>query len=276
MTWSAKNMQYVGMLRGFTHQYEKPVQYSLKLDKTELPCNEWIGQQLEIKFLDEIRCIHCNRKIKKTYNSGYCYPCFIDLAENDLCIVKPHECHFSQGTCRNEQFAHTYCMVPHYVYLSISSGVKVGLTRKGNQLKRWVDQGAIQAIPIAELPTRQMAGELEFELTQHVRDKTDWRKMLKDQTDLVELLETRDELFPLVTQRFQPFLIHDAIISEFQHPKINSPDKIKTYDLSKTPIIKDRLIGIKGNYFIFEHAVINMRKFSGYKVSITIEEHINE
>ncbi|WP_153944945.1 DUF2797 domain-containing protein, partial [Acinetobacter baumannii] len=70
-----------------------------------------------------------------------------------------------------------HCMIPHYVYLALSSGVKVGLTRKNNEKKRWVDQGAVRAIPIAEVPTRKMAGELEVYLTQYVADKTDWRKM---------------------------------------------------------------------------------------------------
>ncbi|MGF7034829.1 hypothetical protein J2T17_005798 [Paenibacillus mucilaginosus] len=259
-----------GMLQGLAHRYEAPVQYRLKLDDTEIPLNDWIGETLHIQFTGEIRCIHCSRKIKKTYNSGYCYPCFTELAENDLCIVKPHECHFDQGTCRDPEFAQTYCMVPHYVYLAVSSGLKVGLTRKGNQMKRWTDQGAMQAIPLAELPTRKLAGELEFELSKHVMDKTDWRKMLKGQVDEIDLLRSRQEILAHVPEAFRPYLLDDEEVHEFVYPQLQSPEKIKTYDLAKAPLITDRLIGIKGNYLIFEGAVLNVKKFSGYKVNMDI------
>ncbi|ALS23351.1 MULTISPECIES: DUF2797 domain-containing protein [Paenibacillus] len=260
---------YSGFLRGFMHRHESPVQYILRLDENEVQLNDWIGEQLEIRFLHEIRCIHCSRKIKKTYNSGYCYPCFIALAENDLCIVKPHECHFDQGTCRDEAFAQTHCMVPHYVYLAVSSGLKVGLTRKGNQMKRWTDQGAVQAIPIAELPTRKLAGELEFELSKHVMDKTDWRKMLKGEVSEIELLQSRDEILAHVPEAFKPYLLDDTKVFEFLYPQLEPVQKIKTYDLDKSPVITDRLIGIKGSYLMFGQAVMNVKKFSGYRVSIS-------
>ncbi|MCZ8520924.1 MULTISPECIES: DUF2797 domain-containing protein [Paenibacillus] len=261
-----------GILRGFTHRHDSPVHYSLKLDDTEISLNDWVGRTVHIQFTGEIRCVHCSRRIKKTYNSGYCYPCFTELAENDLCIVKPHECHFDQGTCRDPEFAKTYCMVPHYVYLAVSSGLKVGLTRKGNQMKRWTDQGALQAIPIAELPTRKLAGELEFELSKHVMDKTDWRKMLKGQVDEIDLLQSRRELLQHVPEAFRPYLLDDSDVYEFVYPLLESPEKIKTYDLAKAPLITDRLIGIKGNYLIFEGAVMNVKKFSGYKVSMDLVE----
>jgi hypothetical protein len=258
-----------GFLRGFSHEYGSPIKFILRLSESEIPLNGWIGERLQIQFLQEIRCIHCQKKIKKTYNSGYCYPCFIELAENDLCIIKPHECHYEKGTCRDKTFALTHCMVPHYVYLAISSGLKVGLTRKGNQMKRWTDQGAIQAIPIAELPTRKLAGELEFELSNYIHDKTDWRKMLKGNMDEIQLLEKRNEIIKYVPEFYKKYLLEESKMFEFLYPQIETIQKIKTYDLEKFPFFSDRLIGIKGNYLIFEEAVMNVKKYTGYKVSIS-------
>src|SRR5579875_2619879 len=132
---------------------------------------------MNLSFTGEKACIICGRKVKKLYQSGYCFPCVTTLAECDLCIVKPHECHFHKGTCRDESFAMTHCMIPHYVYLAFSSGFKVGLTRKGREFTRWIDQGASQAVLLAEVPTRKMAGEMEMAIAEHISDKTDWRKM---------------------------------------------------------------------------------------------------
>lgn len=162
----------------------------------------------------------------------------------------------------DEAFAQTHCMVPHYVYLAVSSGLKVGLTRKGNQMKRWTDQGAVQAIPIAELPTRKLAGELEFELSKHVMDKTDWRKMLKGEVSEIELLQSRDEILAHVPEAFKPYLLDDTKVFEFLYPQLEPVQKIKTYDLDKSPVITDRLIGIKGSYLMFGQAVMNVKKSS--------------
>ena len=53
-------------------------------------------------------------------------------------------------------------MQPHIVYLALSDDIKVGISRKSNSLNRWIDQGAVAAVPIAEVPDRKTAGELEF------------------------------------------------------------------------------------------------------------------
>ena len=42
----------------------------------------------------------------------------------------------------------------HIVYLSKTSGIKVGVTRSNNKTTRWIDQGAIEAIELIEVPNR--------------------------------------------------------------------------------------------------------------------------
>lgn len=262
-------MKHTGFLQGFTHQYEDPVQYILPLEDEKIIMNDWIGKTIRIEFLGKIKCISCGRSIKKTYNSGYCYPCFTKLPENDLCIVKPHECHYHLGTCRDPEWGEAHCMIPHYVYLAISSGVKVGLTRKHNEMKRWVDQGALRAIPIAEVPTRKLAGELEMHLTQYVADKTDWRKMLKGEIELVDLLELRDQMQAYFPDEFKPYILKEDEWIDVVYPILEQIKKVKTYNLDKQPVIEDCLIGIKGQYLIFTNGVINVRKYSGYQVEIS-------
>ena len=66
----------------------------------------------------------------------------------------------------------------HIVYLSKTSGIKVGVTRSNNMSTRWIDQGAIEAVELIEVPNRYLAGIAEVKLKEKFSDKTNWRKML--------------------------------------------------------------------------------------------------
>ncbi|NGQ95248.1 DUF2797 domain-containing protein [Brevibacillus sp. SYP-B805] len=265
-------MELRGVLHGLVHRYEhknEPVSYFMQINEEKMPLNELLGGQLTLSFLGEKNCIACGRKTNKTFNNGYCYPCFTKLPENDLCIVKPHECHFDKGTCRDESFGETHCMIPHYVYLALSSDVKVGLTRKHNQLKRWVDQGAVRAIPIAELPTRRMAGELEAHLSQYLPDKTNWRKMLKGEVNEVDLLVLREEVYGYFPDAFKPFFLREDEWVDITYPVLESAGKINSLSLDKQESISGRLIGVKAQYLILDCGVFHAKKHAGYQVSVT-------
>ncbi|GBF10177.1 DUF2797 domain-containing protein [Tepidibacillus infernus] len=263
-------MKVSGELRELVHKVEEPVQYFLQINEENIHLNPYIGKQMKLSYQNEIHCIHCGRKIKKSYNNGSCYPCFVKLPQNDLCIVKPHECHFDQGTCRDESFAEDHCMVPHYVYLALSSDVKVGLTRKTNAFKRWVDQGAVQSIPIAELPTRKMAGELEFYLSQFMPDKTNWRKMLKGEIAEKDLFKIREEIREKIPEEFHPYLLEVEQIHAFIYPILETLDHISSLTLDKQSKIEGRLLGIKGQYLLLDSGVINIKKHAGYLVQIEL------
>jgi hypothetical protein len=269
-------IQVAGFLRELKTIPDTPVQYFLQVGDQTVALNEWLGDTVRLAFTGVRACIACGRKVKKLYNNGYCYPCFTTLAECDLCIVKPHECHFDKGTCRDEQFAKEHCMIPHYVYLAFSNHVKVGLTRKNRQFTRWMDQGAIRAIPIAELPTRKLAGELEVAISQHIPDKTDWRKMLKGEFDEVDLLETLAFVRSIIPERFREYLLDSEQVYEFTYPLLESIDKIKSLGFDKTDCIEGRLIGIKGQYMLLDQGVLNVKKHSGYEVLVTVEKGTDE
>jgi hypothetical protein len=48
------------------------------------------------------------------------------------------------------------------------------------------------------------------------------------------------------------------------------PLKVKSFNLDKTPTIGGTLMGIKGQYLIFDTGVINMRKYGGYHLSLQV------
>ena len=85
-------------------------------------------------------------------------------------------------------------LVPHYVYLANSTGIKVGITRKSQIFTRWMDQGASQAIIFAEVPNRRLSGEIEVILKSEISDKTNWRKMLSGNPDDVNLVDWKNKL----------------------------------------------------------------------------------
>ena len=152
-----------------------PVSYTLTVGDTKLPLQDFLGKTVQIDFDGVIRCIHCDRKTNKSFNQGYCFPCFRKLAACDSCIMSPEKCHYHEGTCREPEWGETHCMTEHVVYLANSSGLKVGITRASQVPTRWIDQGAVEAIAMMRVATRQLAGFVEVACKQHVADRTNWR-----------------------------------------------------------------------------------------------------
>ena len=98
-------------------------------------------------------------------------------------------------------------MQPHIVYLSLTSGIKVGVTRHTQVPTRWIDQGASQAIKLAETPNRYLAGMIEVSLKQHMDDKTNWQQMLKNLQPNIDLISERDKVGMLVNEAYHEYLL---------------------------------------------------------------------
>jgi hypothetical protein len=258
--------------------HASPVQYSLDLeDGSELNVNHLINREVEIIFDGNIRCAACDRATKKSFNQGYCYPCFKSLARCDMCIMKPETCHYDLGTCREPEWGEKHCMQAHYVYLANSSGLKVGITRQDQLPTRWIDQGAIQAIPLYKVSTRYQAGLIEVCLGSELNDKTNWRAMLKGGVDSLDLEMHREQVqekfADQVAQISKKFgtssyetLKEDVV--QIDYPVEQYPVKISSYNLDKQAVLNDVLVGIKGQYLIFENGVINIRKFGAYEITL--------
>lgn len=252
------------------------VQYALPIDDQFVDLMPYIGQDLQLQHLGDINCVACGRAIKKSFQQGYCYPCTQKLAQCDLCIVKPERCHYHLGTCRQPDWANDHCMQAHYVYLANSSGLKVGITRGTNVPFRWIDQGASQAVLIAQVLNRRIAGLLEVAIAEHIADKTNWRKMLQGTPQPVDLVDWRQRLLaevqPTITSLQSEFgqtavlSLSDEPVVEITYPVQHYPTKISSHNFDKTPEVCGQLQGIKGQYLIFDSGVLNIRKFAGYQI----------
>lgn len=272
--------EVLGNLRKMKVELVSPVKYQLPLTDQLVDLNPLIGKSVKLVFTGNISCVHCNRSIKKSFNQGYCYPCFTSLAQCDMCIMKPETCHFDKGTCREPAWGEEFCYQPHFVYLANSSGVKVGITRQTQIPTRWIDQGAIQALPIAKVKSRHVSGLVEVAIAQYVSDKTSWQRMLKNQVEVVDLKSKRDELLKLcepeiadITQQFGEDAIKflpDALEVDINFPVETYPEKVKSFNFDKVPEVSGVLQGIKGQYLLLDTGVINIRKFSGYEVELVV------
>lgn len=239
----------------------------------ELAMNDLIGKTLTVSFLSQTTCQGCGVKNHALSNDGHCEKCCRTLAKTDLCSVKPELCHYEKGTCREPQWGETNCLTEHTVYLSVTSGVKIGITRNKNLPQRWIDQGATQAMRLMTVDKRLTAGLVETLIAEVMADKTNWRKMLTGETEL-DLNAVAAEIAPQIEQAMA--LYGDVITREaanetrLRYPVTAYPEKVGNgFNLDKTPAFTGTLIGIKGQYLIFDTGVFNWRKHIGYHLAIT-------
>lgn len=267
-----------GALRKLRSEHGSPVRYVLPVGEASVDLNPLLGERVELQFDGTITCLHCGRVTRRSFNQGYCYPCFQSLAQCDSCIVSPEKCHYFAGTCREPAWGEQFCLQPHVVYLANSSGIKVGITRGTQVPTRWIDQGAVQALPIVAVQTRQQAGLVEQIFRGHVTDRTNWRAMLRGQLDELDLATERDRLLEVcraeldaLRERFgiqaiQPLTAKPLV---FEYPVLQYPVKVVSLDLDKNPVAAGRLLGIKGQYLMLDSGVINIRKYGAYHVTFS-------
>ena len=266
-----------GVLRKMKTVLAEPIRYQLPLGDTLFAVDQRIGKSLSLSFTGNIFCIACGGKTKKSFARGYCYRCFKKLAECDLCIMRPHTCHYHLGTCRDEKWADQHCMREHFVYIANSSGLKVGITRSGQIPTRWIDQGASQALAIFKVRNRLHSGLLEVALAKHISDRTDWRKMLKGSAEPVDMRAAAEDVLRAAkndlaslkeTQPGFEWQRLDEPPLSLSYPVARYPEKIVSLDFEKTATLAGRLNGIKGQYLLFDSGVLNVRKFGGYEVVV--------
>lgn len=245
------------------------VQYALVDGAQEIGLNAAIGKELKLTFTGTIHCVACGRKTKKSYSQGYCFPCSQSLPQTDLCSVRPERCHFRKGTCRDAEWGVAHCMIPHTIYLANASGIKVGITRTHQEMTRWIDQGATQAIPIARVQQRLDAGLVETILKEHYPDATNWRHMLKGEAETIDLEAERDEALGYLPFHVSFEELKDSPL-QINFPVLAYPKVIKSFDLDKQPLVEGTLLGIKGQYWIMDQGVINIRSYTGYEVELAL------
>lgn len=250
------------------------------------PLNQYLGKKIKLEYQDQINCIECGRKTNKSFNQGYCFPCVQRLAECDVCIIKPELCHYDAGTCREPDFGDAHCNITHSLYISLTSSLKIGVTRQYHEHTRWVDQGAISALRLISLKRRYHAGLLEVELAKDMPDKTNWRRMLKNEVDEVNLIQEKSILLEKIksiirTSSFPDDLSYvtddaeilgdsNSAVQTMRYPVLEYPSKLISFNLDKDPLVEGTLMGIKGQYLLLDTGVINLRKYAGYLMQLSI------
>ncbi|USD61732.1 DUF2797 domain-containing protein [Vibrio sp. SCSIO 43140] len=269
-----------GTLSKMRASLESTVQYRLPVGDEEVDLSPLIGKTITLNHTGNIFCASCGKKTKKSYSQGHCFVCMKKLASCDMCIMKPETCHYDEGTCREPEWGEANCMVDHFVYLSNTSSLKVGITRHTQIPTRWIDQGATQGLPILKVKTRQISGLIEVELAKHIADKTNWRTLLKQDGEPLELVDQAKALLPLVANKIEEIrakygedavVVLDECITPLSYPVNTYPTKITSHNFDKQPLVTGLLQGIKGQYLILDTGVINIRKFTSYEVEVSAE-----
>ena len=172
---------------------------------------------------------------------------------------------------RDLEFEKRAQLQPHIVYLANSSNVKVGVTRKNQVPTRWIDQGAHEAIEIVEVPNRYLAGITEVALKDYVADKTNWRKMLKNDIEDENLVAWRERLKQYIPDEAKDYFIETNTETHLEFPVHKYPEKPKSLNIVKQQEYSGKLVGVKGQYLIFEdETVFNIRANEGLVVNIAI------
>lgn len=264
-------MTYEGVITKMQTEFGNPIQYYLVFEDSFLNVNQLLGKSMEITFVG-FQCLNCGKK-KKIFRQGFCYDCFYSSPAVGDWIMKPELSTAHLGIAdRDLAYEQKVQLQPHIVYLALSSEVKVGVTRKTQMPTRWIDQGASQAIAIVEVPNRYLAGITEVALKNHYADKTNWRKMLTNTFEPLDLVAERLKVEHLIPTEVQEYFYNQKVdFYEMQYPVLEYPTKVTSLSLDKTPNFQGKLMGIKGQYLLFEDGtVFNVRGSEGYIVKIEI------
>ncbi len=263
-------MQITGNLTKMKTELLTPVQYTLRLGEEAIPLNEFVGKKVSLLFENQINCISCGRKTAKSFGQGFCYPCFMSSPENSECIIKPELCRGHLGEGRNPEWELEHHVQPHAVYLALSSGAKVGVTRDTQIPVRWMDQGASKALVLARTPNRYLAGKIEVEMKQFLTDKTNWQRMLKGEVSAESLGDVKRILKEKLSAETAPYFSEEEALVVIEYPVLRYPTKVTSLSLEKVPEVSGVLSGIKGQYVMFDDGrVMNIRNHAGYLVTFS-------
>ena len=253
------------------------VKYFLEINNEIHNMNEIIDKNITIEWIGKIIC-NCGKEKKKIFRSVFCYNCYWTLPEASQSIFKPELCtaHLDIEE-RDLEWEKKFQIAPHYVYLANSSGIKVGITRKSQGITRWIDQGASQAILLAEVPNRRFSGDIEVSLKRFVNDVTNWRKMLSGEPQSIDLIKLKKELSLHVPEKLKQYILLDDTVTEIKYPVKKYPKKIKSLKLEKNPIIEGKLLGIKGQYLLLDNdRVFNVRSHEGFIIKFNYNDIMNQ
>lgn len=264
-------MNITGLLTKMQAKNDSPIQYYLNLEDKIISVNQLLNKKIKISF-NHYQCVECGRK-KEIFAMGYCKNCYFTSPHAGGWIIRPElsTAHLGKAD-RDLEIEAQAQLQPHVVYLANTGGIKVGVTRKSQIPTRWIDQGAEYAIILAETENRYEAGLIEVALKQHISDKTNYRKMLNKNVLLDNLADKKTEMLNYIPEPLVHYIGADNQIYHLEYPILEYPTKITSVNLKKNPQIEGILMGIKGQYLIFDNnMVFNVRSHEGFVIDFYSE-----
>ncbi len=263
-------MTYQGVLRKMETEFSNPIQYFLVFENDFITMNQLLQKRIKLEFV-KYQCLNCGLD-RPIYRQGFDKQCFYEVPQAADWVMRPElsTAHLGKED-RDLAFEKEAQLQPHIVYLANSSNVKVGVTRKSQVPTRWIDQGAHEAIEIVEVPNRYLAGITEVALKDHISDKTNWRTMLKNDIKDENLVEWRERLKGYVPDEVKDYIIESNTETNLEFPVHKYPEKPKSLNIVKSQSYTGTLVGVKGQYLIFEDdTVFNIRANEGLVVKIEV------
>lgn len=263
-------MLYQGVLTKMQTEFSQPIKYYLTLGNELIQVHQLIHKKITLEFAG-YACLNCGSD-ETTFRQGFCKSCFFEQPQTADWIMRPELSKAHLGVeDRDLDFEKKVQLQPHIVYLANSSNIKVGVTRKTQVPTRWIDQGAQEALEILEVPNRYLAGVAEVALKQFVSDKTNWREMLKGDAVSEDLKTWRHQLSKHLPDEVQAYFLANKEPLNLKFPVQKYPEKPKSLNLTKTTQFNGTLVGIKGQYLIFEDdTVFNIRSNEGLVIKLNV------
>tara|TARA_B100001057_G_scaffold109570_1_gene107507 strand:- start:585 stop:1379 length:795 start_codon:yes stop_codon:yes gene_type:complete len=262
---------FEGVLRKMLVELNNDVNYFLDFNIDFLNINSLINKKIKLKHVG-YECLNC-KSDEIIYRQGFCKNCFFEIPSTSEWIMKPElsKAHLNIEE-RDLEYEKKIQLKPHILYLAFSSSLKIGVTRKSQVPFRWIDQGAISAVEIAEFPNRYLAGISEVELKNYYSDKTNWREMLKKKNSEINLELERKKCFQNIPNEAKNSITEDSFSqTNINYPVLKYPIRPKSLNIMKKGHFEGKLVGIKGQYLIFDdETVFNIRSNEGLVINFSI------
>lgn len=271
-------MKYEGNIRKMSGKLKDgKVEYFLPLkdileDGEFIPMNQFVGKEIRLEYEGYINSVISGEKMTKAFGEGLTYNEFMNSPQAAPSIMRPELSRIHEGIAlRDYQWEVEHHLKPHVVYVAFTTNYKVGVTRMTQVPTRWIDQGAIEAVIIAEVPYRQLAGLIEVSLKDHFSDKTAWQKLITGKIEgNGDIREKVQEVIKMIPQEYQMYTMKDSAPWKIEYPILEYPIKASSLKLDKEKVIEGKLMGIRGQYLLFENGAINIRSHSGFRVKLSI------
>ncbi|MDP4859240.1 MAG: DUF2797 domain-containing protein [Schleiferiaceae bacterium] len=247
--------------------------YYLDAGSMPVAVHSLVGKELTLEATGKRVCNGCQKEVEELFRMGYCRSCFFTHPAAGASLVSPEKSTAHLGIeDRDLAYEQALQLQPHVVYLAHTGAVKVGVTRAQQPETRWLDQGATEAIVLAQTTNRYEAGLLEVHLKNYFPDKTQWQSLVKGSSSggldwnaerTIALEHFQPEWMAWVVERNEPWRV--------DYPVVQYATKPSYLSLEKTPEFTGRLSGIRGQYLIFEDSrVFNVRGHEGHEVRLRV------